>query len=198
MYENALRTLVQAGKVLEGELYPTASSVIPFLDTVFADLATMSSNLRGTAKIFVDLFLSNLKSSKRFPNGYKSTAPYNVLTLLDPRFDRKFEFELLKVYFCFLNQGTLICTSVRQNMNKLLSILITARFLMMSWLTEMPPLKVVMAWMDKPEACRFKQARLNLPFLSLRTVLQGEGNSSRARRGFVSILILLQGDVDSS
>ena len=58
MYENALRTLVQAGKVLEGELYPTASSVIPFLDTVFADLATMSSNLRGTAKIFVDLFLS--------------------------------------------------------------------------------------------------------------------------------------------
>ena len=87
MYENSLRTLVQAGKVLEGELFPTASSVIPFLDTVFADLTSLSGKMRGVAKRFVDQLLTNLKSSKRFPNGYKSIAPYNVLTLLDLRYD---------------------------------------------------------------------------------------------------------------
>ena len=86
VYENSLRTLVQAGKVLEGELFPTASSVIPFLDTVFADLSSLSAKMVGAAKGFVDQLLSNLKSSKRFPNGYKTTAPYNVLTLLDLRY----------------------------------------------------------------------------------------------------------------
>ena len=87
VYENSLRTLVQAGRVLEGELYPTASSVIPFLDTVFEELTTMSAKLDGASKRFVDQLLANLKSNKRFlPNGYKTVAPYNVLTLLDLRY----------------------------------------------------------------------------------------------------------------
>ena len=84
-YENALRPLVEASKILEGELYPTASSVIPFLDNVFEELAILSVKLVGASKHFVETLLSNLKSNKRFPNGYKTLAPYNCLTLLDPR-----------------------------------------------------------------------------------------------------------------
>ena len=98
MYENSLRTLVQAGKGLEGELFPTASSVIPFLDTVFADLTSLSAKMSGVSKRFVDLLLTNLKSPKRFPNGYKSLAPYNVLTLLDLRFAIVVEM-LLRILF---------------------------------------------------------------------------------------------------
>ena len=97
-YENSLRTLVQAGKVLEGELFPTASSVIPFLDTVFADLTSLSAKMSGDGKRFVDLLSTNLKSNRRFPNGYKTTAPYNVLTLLDPRYsDLYFNSEEYKI-----------------------------------------------------------------------------------------------------
>ena len=85
-YENALRTLVEAAKVLEGELYPTASSVIPFLDTVFYELGQLSSKLTRVAKSFVDTLYSNLRSNRRFPLGYKMTQPYATLTLLDPRY----------------------------------------------------------------------------------------------------------------
>ena len=80
-----MRTLVQTAKMFEGELYPTASSVIPFLDTVFDDLKTLSGKVRGAAKTYVDLLLSNLQSSRRFHGGYKTLAPYNCLTLLDLR-----------------------------------------------------------------------------------------------------------------
>ena len=49
--------------------------------------------MNGVAKRFVELLLYNLKSAKRFPNGYKFTLPYNVMTLLDPRFaTRTFKF----------------------------------------------------------------------------------------------------------
>jgi hypothetical protein len=80
-----MRILVEAAKMFEGELYPTASSVIPFLDTVFEELKTLSGKVRGAAKSYVDLLLSNLQSQRRFHGGYKTVAPYNCLTLLDPR-----------------------------------------------------------------------------------------------------------------
>ena len=35
IYVSSLKTLADASKVMEGESYPTASSVIPFLDQVF-------------------------------------------------------------------------------------------------------------------------------------------------------------------
>ena len=85
VYENAMRILVEAGKMFEGELYPTASSVIPFLYTVFEDLDTLKDKVEGAAKVFVTKLLSNLKSNKRFPDGYKRVVPYNCLTLLDIR-----------------------------------------------------------------------------------------------------------------
>ena len=75
VYENSMKSIVEAAKVLEGELYPTASSVIPFLDTVFEDLKIMSRSLQGAGKLFVD----------KLPVGYKQTKPYNCLTLLDIR-----------------------------------------------------------------------------------------------------------------
>lgn len=42
--------------------------------------------MEGSAKEFVTTLLSNLKSNKRFPDGYKGLAPYNCLTLLDIRY----------------------------------------------------------------------------------------------------------------
>lgn len=86
VYENSLRLVVEASKHLEGELYPTASSVIPFLDTIFDDLKKLSRDLKTVeGRKFVNNLLQNFKSNRRFPDGYKSTAPYNILTLLDPR-----------------------------------------------------------------------------------------------------------------
>ena len=80
-----MRRLGQAAKMFEGELYPTASSVIPFLDTVFDDLKILKEKVEGAAKKYVDTLLANLQSNKRFPGGYKQVAPYNCLTLLDIR-----------------------------------------------------------------------------------------------------------------
>ena len=89
IYQNSCKTLVKAAKILEGELYPTASSVIPFLDTVFNELSLMKRRLaedRTGGKMFVEKLSDNLKSYRRFPEGFKTKAPYNVLTLLDPRY----------------------------------------------------------------------------------------------------------------
>ena len=92
-----MRSFVQAAKMFEGELNPTASSVIPFLDAVFEDLDTLKQKVEGSAKEFVTTLLSNLKSNKRFPDGYKGLAPYNCLTLLDIRYaDLYFSKEELK------------------------------------------------------------------------------------------------------
>jgi len=84
VYENALKRVVDSAKLLEGELYPTASSVIPFLDTIFEDLKLMKQSLQGAGKQFVEKLLSNLM--RRFQSGYKQLAPYNCLTLLDIRY----------------------------------------------------------------------------------------------------------------
>ena len=82
-----MRKIVEAAKVLEGELYPTASSVIPFLDTVCDDLQQPCEKVQGgPANRYVSNLLLNLRSSKRFPDGYKEKSPYNILTLLDPRY----------------------------------------------------------------------------------------------------------------
>ena len=78
-----MKRVVDSAKLLEGELYPTASSVIPFLDNVFEDLKQMKQSLQGVGKQFVEKLFSNL--SRRFQDGYKQLAPYNCLTLLDIR-----------------------------------------------------------------------------------------------------------------
>ena len=86
IYENALKDVVEAAKVLEGELYPTASSVIPFLDMIFMNLSKLiqTQTLSEDGKAFVESLHSNL--SRRFTDGYKLLAPYNCLTLLDVRY----------------------------------------------------------------------------------------------------------------
>jgi len=84
-----VKTLVKAAKILEGELYPTASSVMLFLNTVFNELSLMKRRMTEDGiggKMFVEKLIDNLKSNRRFSEGYKSKAPYNVLTLLDPRY----------------------------------------------------------------------------------------------------------------
>ena len=101
VYENAMRMVVEAAKVLEGELYPTASSVIPFLDTVIDDLKEMSGKEKTEdGKQYIDTLLNNLMSDNRFPDGYKNQSPFNSLTLLDPRYsDAFFEEEHVKKAF---------------------------------------------------------------------------------------------------
>ena len=82
-----MRSIVEAAKMLEGELYPTASSVIPFFDQIFRDLTRLSNNLpEGAGSDYVSTLLYNLKASNRFQNGYKDLAPYNCLTVLDVRY----------------------------------------------------------------------------------------------------------------
>ena len=76
---------MDAAKLLEGELYPTASSVIPFLDLIFEDLKNLIQKVSGVGKSFVETLQSNL--GRRFQDGYKQVSPYNCLTLLDIRFN---------------------------------------------------------------------------------------------------------------
>ena len=85
VYENAMKNISEAAGVLEGELYPTASCVIPFLDIIVEDLRALGMTVRGEGNIFVNTLLSNLQSARRFPGGYKQVSPYNCLTLLDIR-----------------------------------------------------------------------------------------------------------------
>ena len=83
IYENSMKKVVDSANILEGELYPTASSVILFLDIVFEDLKLLMQSSEGPGKQFVQKLHSNL--SRRFQGGYKQVAPYNCLTLLDIR-----------------------------------------------------------------------------------------------------------------
>ena len=82
-----MKQIVEAAKVLEGELYPTASSVIPFIDAIFENLRQLSTKVkRGAARNYVDTLLTKLQSNRRFCDGYKLKIPYNCLTMLDPRY----------------------------------------------------------------------------------------------------------------
>ena len=81
-----MRSIVRASKIFEGGFFCTASSVIPFLDSIFVELENECYSLRGTHRDFVHLLLTNLRSIKRFPDGLKNRRPYNCLTLLDMRY----------------------------------------------------------------------------------------------------------------
>ena len=87
LYENVMRNIVEASVVLEGALYPTSSSVIPFLDTVAVELKKMKNRVKiGDQREYVETFLNNLHARNRFPDNMKTFKPYNILTLLDPRY----------------------------------------------------------------------------------------------------------------
>ena len=86
LYERSMRSIVRASKIFEGGFFCTASSVIPFLDSIFVELENECYSLRGTHRDFVHLLLTNLRSIKRFPDGLKNRRPYNCLTLLDMRY----------------------------------------------------------------------------------------------------------------
>ena len=90
VYITSLKTLSEASALLEGQSYPTAPAVIPYLDQVFSELTVLVSKLPLKDRDFPSKLLKNLQTSnsriKRFPNGYKSLSPYNSLTLTDPRF----------------------------------------------------------------------------------------------------------------
>ena len=88
IYVNSIQTLSLASDLLEGESYPTASNVIPYLDTVFMELGDLARRLPPGDKDFPQKLLKNLQSTlpKRFPGGYKTMAPFNCLTLTNPKY----------------------------------------------------------------------------------------------------------------
>ena len=88
IYVNSIQTLSHASDLLEGETYPTASNVIPYLDTVFMELGDLARRLPPGDKDFPQKLLKNLQSTlpKRFPGGYKTMAPFNCLTLTNPKY----------------------------------------------------------------------------------------------------------------
>ena len=53
---------------------------------VFSELTSLVSKLSIEDGKYPNALLSSLQGVRRFPNGYKSLAPYNVLCLLDPRY----------------------------------------------------------------------------------------------------------------
>ena len=86
IYDKAMQVIVESGKILEGELYPTSSSVIPFLDNIVEQISLLKAKARSVAgQQFLNNLSINLLSNRRFPDCYKFEKPYNILTLLDLR-----------------------------------------------------------------------------------------------------------------
>ena len=85
IYVRCIKTLSDASTLFEGETYPTATQVIPYLDQVFAELTELAERLPPADQAYPRHLLTCLKAPNRFPNGYKNTQPFNCLTLLHPR-----------------------------------------------------------------------------------------------------------------
>lgn len=87
VYVTAVKVISDASDVLEGRDYPTGSSVIPFLDQIFAHLSQLIQRIPSNQRVYPAALLTSLQAGKRFhQDGYKTLSPYNVLTLLDPRY----------------------------------------------------------------------------------------------------------------
>lgn len=87
VYVSAVKVISDASDVLEGRDYPTGSSVIPFLDQIFAHLSQLIQRIPSYQRAYPAALLTSLQAGKRFhQDGYKTQSPYNVLTLLDPRY----------------------------------------------------------------------------------------------------------------
>ena len=84
VYVKSQKPIIDSATMLESETSCTSSSVIPFILTVLDELETLKAACRKDVhKRFYGELISQLK--RRFPNGFKTTRPYNALTLLDPR-----------------------------------------------------------------------------------------------------------------
>ena len=90
VYRDSMELVVKASVMLEGRDYPTASSVIPFLDTIVDDLEELQQKVEDREdKNYVKELITNIKADNRFGNDlYKTLSPYNCLTLLDPRYGK--------------------------------------------------------------------------------------------------------------
>ena len=90
VYRDSMELVVKASTMLEGRDYPTASSVIPFLDTIVDDLEELQEKcIDRDDKRYVKELIQNIKSDNRFGKDlYKTLPPYNCLTLLDPRYGK--------------------------------------------------------------------------------------------------------------
>ena len=87
VYRDALKEIVTVATVLEGQDYPIASSLIPYLDTIEAQLHEMAQSLDGEGKKLVKLLSENMKQERWLKAAfYKTKNPFNGLTLLDPRY----------------------------------------------------------------------------------------------------------------
>ena len=91
-YQNAMKVVVESATVLEGMYFPTASSVIPFLAATLTELEGLSEKLTDAEhQLYVEALIRNLE--RRFPGGRRLDPPFNVLTVLDARFEQVFHFK---------------------------------------------------------------------------------------------------------
>ena len=87
VYVDAMNKVVEAGTFLEGVNYPTSSSVIPYIDLISNELDCLAKKTRNEdGKAFISALQNCLAAENRFPKGMKECAPYNCMTLLDPRY----------------------------------------------------------------------------------------------------------------
>ena len=87
IYITTVKVISDASDILEGRDYPTGSSLIPFLDQILAHLSQLIQRLPQNQRVYPSALLTSLQAGKRFhQDGYKTLSPYNVLTLLDPRY----------------------------------------------------------------------------------------------------------------
>ena len=88
-YVDATEIFLDVSTKLAGEEYCTASSVIPCLDEISVKLKELErTSPPGVKKKLAKTLYKFLVSDnpKRFKHDlYKTTAPYNFLTALDPR-----------------------------------------------------------------------------------------------------------------
>lgn len=84
IYVRSVKALSDASTIFEGDTYPSASLVIPYLDQVLADLTDLIPRLPEADQPYPKSLLTCLKGANRFPRGYKTLCPFNCLCLLDP------------------------------------------------------------------------------------------------------------------
>ena len=78
-YRDGLNIIVKASVILEGRDYPTGSSVIPFLDSIHAEIQDFKNNVTDAeSKSFLNSLCELLKKPSRFGMDlYKNKSPYH-------------------------------------------------------------------------------------------------------------------------
>ena len=84
IYVSSLKTLSDASKILEGQKYPTALSVIPYLDQIMTDLAKLVARLPQQSKAYPKFSSAKSVQSQKVPKWVEGIKPSLQLDLFRP------------------------------------------------------------------------------------------------------------------